>query len=289
MFNAEVSAINLIESEGHKDIDSALSRLREELPLDAFGELLMGMPDERWRQLSSVLPKMVSAAEQEQWTSRSGYALLQVTASWLRIMSYNYQKITGRSIDQATFLDFGCGWGRISRLMLYFTDPTDIFGVDPWDRSIELCHNTGLGPNFRLSERLPETLPVPEAYFSLVHAFSVFTHLSPDAAIRCLRTLRRYVRPDGLLVITARPPEFWNHFASTVEQAPVAALLEEHYSKGIAFIPHVGGGEAAGKETYGETSLTPKWLEDSLPEWKVAAVDRSIEDPFQIFIFLRPA
>jgi hypothetical protein len=88
-------------------------------------------------------------------------------------------------------------------------DPAaDLYGCDPWDRSIDLGKQDGLTVNLALSEYLPTHLPFTER-FHLIYAFSVFTHLSLRATRQCLDTLHGYIGENGVLVITIRPVEYW--------------------------------------------------------------------------------
>jgi len=34
--------------------------------------------------------------------------------------------------------------------------------------------------------------------------------------------------------------------------------------------------------------MTLPWLEAKFPQWQVTKMDRSLEDPLQIYVFLRP-
>jgi 2-polyprenyl-3-methyl-5-hydroxy-6-metoxy-1,4-benzoquinol methylase len=123
-------------------------------------------------------------------------------------MVFSYTTLTNSDISMAKVLDFVCGWGRLIRLLYKLTSVDNIYGVDPWDRSIEICTNDGVKGNLALSEYVPETLPFDEQ-FDLIFAFSVFTHLSEKTTYKVLSTLRNYISKDGLLVITIRPREHW--------------------------------------------------------------------------------
>ncbi len=240
------------------------------------------MPDAALPNLSRLLPAMASAATQQNWTGSSGLPLLMQTVSFVRSVAYNYARLTGRPLDRANILDFGCGYGRIARLMYFFTDPSRVIGVDPLSQSIALCREAGLGDNFLLSDYLPHDLPVGDKRFDLIYAFSVFTHTSRRATRHALDTLRDYVKESGLAVITIRPVEFWSGYS---DQS--AALAAEHRSTGFAFAPH-GLAPVDGDVTYGDTSISLNYLTTEFPNWQIAATDRSLEDPLQIFVFLRP-
>lgn len=271
------------ELEG-SSLTDALHSLRR-LGLDDFGELLASMPNPDFPRLSRVLPKMASTEVQTSWTGAHGLSLLKQTSSFVRSAAYNFARLTGRPLDGARILDFGCGYGRIARFMYYFTDPERFIGLDPWDRSIELCRQAGFGDNFRQSEYLPRSLPVGDAQFDMIYAFSVFTHLSERATRQALETLRRYVQDSGLLIITIRPIEYWSIGRS--DHGDTAALVAQHRQRGFAFQPHQRE-MVEGDITYGDTSMTAGWIAAEFPIWRIAGLDRSLDDPYQIYLFLQP-
>jgi SAM-dependent methyltransferase len=264
----------------------AIAGLRR-LGLDDFGEVLLSMPNAVYPKLSHLLPAMASDEVQLNWTGNSGVGLLKQTTNFVRALSYNYTRITGRPLDGKTVLDFGCGYGRIARLLYYFTDEQSFWGVDPLDRSIELCRESGLDTNFLISDFLPESLPLGDRKFDLIYAFSVFTHLSRRATTTALRTLRRYVTEDGVLAITIRPVEYWQHDPHTTPEQQ-RELEKSHRESGFAFMPH-NRAPIDGDITYGDTSMTLEWLERNCPEWALCATDRSLEDPWQRYLFLEPS
>ncbi len=127
-----------------RDVITGLRRLS----LDDFGLVLLSMPDPEYPKLSRLLPSMASDEVQRSWTGNHGLALLKETTAFVRALSYNYTRVTGRSLDDATVLDFGCGYGRIAQLLYYFTVEEKIFGVDPREQSIELC--SGVEARYKL-------------------------------------------------------------------------------------------------------------------------------------------
>ena len=274
-----------------RSVDGSTSRadLFKKLPalsLSDFGLLMLSMPDPQFPRISALLPRMATDEIQKSWTGTSGEALLTQTLDFVRSLAYNFARVTGHTLDGATVLDFGCGYGRIARLMYYFTQEDRFYGVDPWDRSIEICHADGLNTNFLLSDYLPATLPVVPNQFDLIYAFSVFTHLSERATLACLNTLTNYVRPDGMIAITIRPVEYWNVDANARRSGSVEKQIEEHRLRGLSFLPH-DRPAVDGEVTYGDTSLSLDWLIQSFPQLKVAGTDRSLADPYQIYVFLQ--
>lgn len=108
-------------------------------------------------------------------------------------------------------LDYGCGWGRLIRLLYKYTPPARIYGVDPWDKSIDICKESGIRADLAVSDYLPKTLPFEGKKFDLIYAFSVFTHLSERAATMALAACRERIKNDGMMVITARPLSYWDY------------------------------------------------------------------------------
>jgi SAM-dependent methyltransferase len=265
--------------------DGALKALRS-LGIDDFGYLLMTMPNAQFPKLSDLLPKMASEEVQQSWTGCSGETLLRQTCAFVRSLAYNYTKFTGKVLAGASILDFGCGYGRIARLMYYFVDPSNLLGVDPWDRSVQICHEDGMGTNFLQSSYLPTSLPVGNLQFDLIYAFSVFTHLSERAARISLATISRYLKTEGLLVITIRPVEYWHHDQGAQKSGMAERQVALHKEKGFAFLPH-NRPAVDGDITYGDTTFTLQWLADNFPLFSVKGVDRSLEDPFQYYVFLQ--
>jgi SAM-dependent methyltransferase len=269
--------------------DEGLRHLRR-LCLDDFGQLLWGLPDDSLPNLSAVLPRMASDDVQKSWTGNSGLPLLQQTTSFVRSVAYNCQKLLGHGINDRTILDFGCGYGRIIRLMYYYSSPARIWGLDPWEKSIELCCADGVLGQLAVSDYLPTALPVGNASFELIYAFSVFTHLSERTATLALTTLRRYVAHGGLFVITIRPKEYWDLLDPAVAAGnPIDRdeLVARHERNGFAFVP-LAREAIDGEVTYGDTSLSFEWIEQHAEGWNMVGYDYSLIDPHQLLVYLVP-
>jgi hypothetical protein len=170
--------------------------------------------------------------------------------------------------------------------MYYFGDPSNVVGVDPWDRSIQICHEDGMGSNFFQSSYLPTNHPVGTQQFDLIYAFSVFTHLSERAMRIALETLSRYLKREGLLVITIRPVEYWHGDPTAPKSGMVERQVALHKEKGFAFLPH-DRPAVDGDVPYGDTSFTLQWLTDNFPLYSLKGVDRSLVDPYQYYVFLQ--
>lgn len=274
-------------AKGGASLNDVLTALRE-LCLDDLGELLMHMPDTALPSLSAILPAMASAEVQNNWTGTNGYQLLGQTINFTRSVAYQYQAVTGRTLDSAKIMDFGCGYGRIARLMYRYTDPERVFCVDPLDASLDICRDTRIPSPLFKSDFLLRDLPFADKDFDLIYAFSVFTHLSEKTTRLALETLHRHIAPNGVLVITIRPEEYWQFTPEKVSDDKRAEMIASHRAKGFAFSPH-NRELIEGEVTYGDTSITLDWLAREFPQWKLKSYDRSLADPYQILLFLQPA
>lgn len=260
---------------------SEVPALLGDLPLDVFGHTLLDIPD-RFPRLKAHFPSMASTEAQMQWTGQHGAALLAQSLAFVRsvVAVYGERRLLR---DGTQVLDFGCGWGRLLRLMYKFVPHTHLYAADPWDESIAACRRHAIKANLALSEWVPRSLPFDQK-FNLIYAFSVFTHLSEKTAGIALDTLRRHITDDGLLVITIRPPDYWK---LPRDAALRTRMLQAHRREGFAFSPH-DIPAIDGDITYGDASMSLRYLARKFPQWKRHRVDYNLADPYQIIVYLRP-
>lgn len=266
--------------------DELFEQLRCYLGLDDFGMLLWSMPNTAYPKMSKILPKMAKDEIQLSWTGNSGIKLLKQTTTFVRSVAYHFYKFSGDTLNNKSILDFGCGYGRIARLMYYFANSENLFGVDPWDKSIEICHSDGLEKNFFLSDYLPVNLPTGEKKFCLIYAFSVFTHLSQRATITAMETLLQHLESTGILVITIRPIEYWSMNPNLKQLGVVEQQMSLHKENGFSFLPD-NRHPVDGDITYGNTSMSLNWIKETFPRVSILGIDRSLDDPMQVYVFLQ--
>jgi SAM-dependent methyltransferase len=267
------------------DRTRALQTLRQ-LPIDDFGHLLLAVP-EQYRGLTGLLPRMADAKVQNDWTGASGEVLLAQSVAFVRTLTSAYREYGFRDLADSHVLDFGCGWGRLLRLMLKYCDPNRLFGVDPWTDSIETCRKYGVLARLALSDYVPANLPFEGTSFDLVYAFSVFTHLSQRTALKCLASLRTRVTDGSLLAISVRPMEYWAFHSSWDKGYTPEQLIEAHRRSGYAFMPH-NRTPIDGDVTYGDASISLQYISDNWTEWELAGIDHNNGDYHQVLVFLRP-
>ncbi len=266
--------------------EAVLAMLRRDLGLDDFAAVMFNLPLAEYPKLSAVLPRMASEAVQREWTGTSGSPLLIQSSAFIRAAAGAYLRHRVADLASAKVLDFGSGYGRLMRLMYWYTSPANITGVDPWHLSISVCRDDGVLGTLAQSDYVPTTLPVNGARFDLIYAFSVFTHLSEPATKAALATLRAHIADTGLLVITIRPLEYWSMQALDAERR--TEMVGRHSTTGFAFASHQRD-EAAGGATYGDTSMTLDHLAVLAAGWRIDGYDRHEVDPMQQIVFLTPA
>jgi SAM-dependent methyltransferase len=272
---------------------------------DARYELFRNLDDDLWSllltgqyelfpQVRALLPTMPPAELQEWWNGRSGVALATQSAAFYRRVREAFERHCGRSLAEATVLDFGCGWGRLTRYFARDVAPGALYGCDPVQGILDACHEHRVPAVLARSEFLPDRLPFDQT-FDLAFAFSVFTHLSEAAHLRALRALHGALRPNGILVVTVRPSSY---LYESELMRPLAEQLGPDAQTWMStsrylFVPLPAGPEspqtrAGGKIDYGETVLTRPYMHQHWCElFDVLDTIVPLEDPYQVMITLR--
>jgi len=99
-------------------------------------------------------------------------------------------------------LDFGCGSGRLLVGWHALAAGHALFGCDVNGELIEWAR-ANLPPSLGLRFTRPQPpMPFPDAYFDVIVAISVFTHLSLASQRVWVDELRRILRPGGALLVT---------------------------------------------------------------------------------------
>ena len=272
------------------EIDDAISYtqpqdipdLFKDISIESFGELLLDVPP-AYPSIKAFFPSMASAEDQNLWTGNHGKVLLNQSLAFMKSMLVGYYEITGKDIKNAKVLDFGFGWGRLIRLLYKFVSYEQIFGIDPWENSIDICRKHGVKAHLAVSDYVPYTIPF-DIQFDLIFAFSVFTHLSEKTCTVSLTTLRRYISNDGLLVITIRPRDYWLIHEKGKISSEMFAL---HDKTGFAFNPHKLP-PIDGDITYGDTSISIDYFKRNFTSWEIVKTVLNEEDSHQLLLFLRP-
>ncbi len=261
----------------------------ENIPLDIFARIQIDRPAE-YPSLMDWLPQFPSAEIQAAWAGSSGHTLMNQSLAFVKTIVCTYNEIGAGNLSKSEILDFGCGWGRIIRLLPKYVPTNNIYAVDPWDESLNICNETGVKGNFSLSDWIPRTLPTPEGKkFDFIMALSVFTHLSEKVTKICAATLRDHLSDNGVLAITIRPVEFWQfrleHKIDGANKKQTRQLISDHTENGFAFFAH-NREKIEGEVTYGDTSISLDYIKSNFTGLEVKRVEFNEADRYQLIVFL---
>lgn len=267
-------------------------RLFRELDSDLWA-LLLTQDYDVYPNIKAALPAVPDRALQETWNGVSGAVLAAQSRAFYDKLRRRYENHSELPLGDSRVLDFGCGWGRLTRLLARDVAPGNLFGCDPVPAILDVCRRTRVPATVAACEFVPGDLPFDQP-FHLAYAFSVFTHLSEPAHQASLRALHRSLVPGGLLVLTIRPPEY---LRLSELLAPVLASLGPRPDEELAlprylFAPHaaqpLGATAPEGKITYGETVITMAYVRERWAErFELLGVDLLLEDPYQVMLTLR--
>jgi SAM-dependent methyltransferase len=134
--------------------------------------------------------------------SQSNAQTMRGAADFYRIVDEELQSV---EVPSPALLDFGAGWGRITRLLLRSRPPQHLTAVDVDARLVEAGAATLPGVSFQQIES-GKPLPFADASFGLVIANSVFSHLSEAAQTFHVADIARVLAPGGLFIGTTLAP-----------------------------------------------------------------------------------
>jgi hypothetical protein len=261
---------------------------------DDLWALLLTRQYDRFPHIRALLPAMPEPALQEMWNGRSGLALASQSKAFYAKLRDRYERYGVRPLAAASVLDFGCGWGRLTRYLARDLAPGQLYACDPVEAILDVCRASRVPATLARSSFRPRKLPF-DRRFDLAFAFSVFTHLSEAEHERCLRVLHEGLDPGGILIVTIRPPAYL-HSCQAMHQLRDGLRLDEPAALTTArylFVPHAAvavhpqyGGE--GDMDYGETVITMAYVRQHWSErFDLLEVDLLLEDPEQVMLTLR--
>ncbi len=177
-------------------------------------------------------------------------------------------------------LDFGCGYGRITRFFLKDVPYSSLYASDVSKHSLNTfnaCFPSAIIPaqNVILNHPMPP-LPFPDCYFELITAFSVFSHLSENAALQWFAEFYRILKPGAVLAITLRQTLYMESVLalpytkrSTYQNVQMKgfgdlASLAKKFEHGEFIFAPTGGGDDLADSFYGEAIIPDTWLHEKL-------------------------
>ncbi|GAB4058782.1 methyltransferase domain-containing protein [Uliginosibacterium sediminicola] len=219
--------------------------------LDYHGFILPGFPDEQFQ-----INTMGSSNEQ---------AMQEAGLFYRAVLPYVNRM---RPLATRTLLDFGTGWGRFPRTFVKIFEPHNIHGIDVDQAMVDVCRNSFSFGHFSRCEPFPPT-HIENEQFDLITAYSVFSHLSEDAANGWIKEFARILRPGGLVAFTTQGRDFIDQCAYYRQQSTLshpwhinlaasftdAEACRAAYDRGEFLFAATGGGDARPSSFYGEALI----------------------------------
>ena len=288
LYGERLEALDAACSEGGPDCYA----LFRDLDADLWA-LLLTQEYEAYPGIRSFLPDVPDPALQQLWNGTSGIELARQSKAFYVSAGERYAKHSPRELAESRVLDFGCGWGRLTRFFARDVEPGCLFGCDPVEEILDECRRSGVPATLTRSDFVPDGPPFQEP-FDLAFAFSVFTHLSEKAHERCLAALHASLNPGGILILTIRPPDYL--LLSPLMAAQLDALgpdpRERMTDALYLFAPHPAEPShfqyEGGQMHYGETVITLPYVRERWAEgFELLEVDPSLADIYQVMLTLR--
>ena len=190
-------------------LSEAPQRLRDAVP-DA-AELLLARPE---RMPPARLRRRVSLSSSRREFDDAGRLAARDV-----LRAFEASRAPGRGYPR--WLDFGCGAGRVARHVRASPEVAELHGVDVDREAVTWlaarARGAGAG-EFTAIPRHPPTL-LPDSFFDVVYAVSVFTHFDERLEGEWLDELVRVLAPGGLLVATTLSPKLvWTRPDLTEDQ-----------------------------------------------------------------------
>lgn len=260
-----------------------IKRLRNSMKIFKVKNSLSDLPDDLWieyllhekeipQKFKKTIPEMPPEIVQLHFTGASGRITLMQSLDFFKLAQKYIGEQNSKQQHNYKLLDFGCGWGRITRMWLRVIPGENIYGVDPMEDMINLCKEYIHSVNFYKTDPAPPISIFHENSFDLLTAYSVFSHLNEEYVNLWFGEFSRLMKKGGLLFITTRSRNFIDHLQQMREQnkfADYATGLRNcfvdavtayaEYDMGNIIHQPIGGGSLS-NTFYGETCIPESYF-----------------------------
>jgi SAM-dependent methyltransferase len=190
----------------------------------------------------------------------------------------------------ASFLDFGCGWGRFLRYAMCHFSQEQLFAADIDRTIVDTCIETRIPAKYAVIEPMGR-LPYADNFFSHAMAYSVFTHLPEVVHHNWSAEIIRVLKPGGIFCGTIETRKFLEFIATMPDQEDcdtvwyqtlstykrqVPDLLANYDAGHFTYLP-TGGGGVRTPDVYGEAVIPPTFIEKN---WRGASLRAVLDDNF---------
>jgi 2-polyprenyl-3-methyl-5-hydroxy-6-metoxy-1,4-benzoquinol methylase len=237
------------------------------MPLSEAHQVAQSLTREAWNELwrdhaagtaTAPLPAFPAEEIQKLTNNQSGVVAISGATALSDLVDDEVRARLGEPTDQLRLLDYGAGWGRITRLFLRTFHPGNISAVDVDATLVDAGTQTMPGLDFRLiGSGVP--LPYDTDTFDVVVANSVFSHLSEELHRSTLVELARVTKPSGLMFLTTLNP---SHYDAWLRQEGTRTWI----TKILGDEASVRAGLTEGGFVYGPTGRWPDYGIALLPD-----------------------
>lgn len=220
-----------------------------------------------------TFPRFPDAGVQSTFVGSANENALQEAYNFYGFLKHKSVLMGTPVSSDSTVLDFGCGWGRYLRFFWKDVHVGNLYGVDVNPSIVALCQETGVPGTIRVIERYGR-LPFPDAFFSHVLAYSVFTHLAEKTHMHWMKEIARVTKPGASFCLTLEPRrflDFVNGLDETTAETPWHKRMSRFASETssgmrlfnsgeFVYLP-TGVGEYYEPDAYGEAIVPLTYIE----------------------------
>lgn len=149
-------------------------------------------------------------------------------------------------------LDFGCGWGRVPRVLLRDFPTANLFGTDVDPEMIEIARELLPEVEFRVNGARPP-LAYPDERFDLILVNSVFSHLAEPNFTAWIAELTRVLKTGGVLAFTSWGQGLLDMAKGVFESGQREFAWQRNILNGFASYEELAGRFASGEFVFAPT------------------------------------
>jgi SAM-dependent methyltransferase len=169
-------------------------------------------------------------------------------------------------------IDFGCGYGRVTRWLPTVISPTSVTACDVQKEAVAWCAS-----EFRVRPLVakPDIMQTRFESYDLFFAISVLTHLSPKRIEDLFETLTKIINFEGIVIFSTHGLASAKNARVIKEYIDPRYVLNNLEETGCAFIPYP---HYSDKEI-GDTFLTEQYVVNTIsavaPNFQLVSYDQS--------------